>query len=54
MLRLLGLLLALWLVLAVVGAVVEGLFRLAVLGGALFVAASVVGRARRSALPRRR
>jgi hypothetical protein len=53
-LRLLGLLLVLWLVLTVVGAIVEGLFWLALLGGVLFVVTAVAGRARRSALPRRR
>jgi hypothetical protein len=53
-LRLLGLLLVLWPVLTVVGAVVKGLFWLAVLGAALFVATAVAGRARRRALPRSR
>jgi hypothetical protein len=53
-LRLLGLLLVLWLVLTVVGAVVEGLFWLAVLGAVLLVATAVAGRARRTGLPRRR
>ena len=46
MLRLLGLLLVLWLVLTVVGAVVKGLFWLAVLGGALFVVTAVGARRR--------
>ncbi len=54
MLRLLGLLLVLWLVLTVVGAVVKGLFWLAVLGAVLFVATAVTGGARRRELPPRR
>ena len=43
MLRFLGLLLVVWLVLTVVGAVVKGLFWLAVVGLILFVATAVVG-----------
>ncbi len=54
MLRLLGLLLVLWLVLTVIGAIVKGLFWLAVLGGVLFVATAVIGRVRRDELPRGR
>lgn len=37
-------LLAIWLVLAIVGALIEGLFWLALLGGVLFVATAVWGR----------
>ncbi len=43
MLRFLGLLLAVWLVLTVVGAVVEGLFWLAVVGLLFFVGTAVLG-----------
>ena len=54
MLRLLGLLLVVWLVLTIVGAVVKGLFWLAVVGAVLFVATAVAGGARRRELPPRR
>ena len=43
MLRLLGLLLVVWLVLTVIGAVVKGLFWLAVVGLLLFLATAVFG-----------
>ena len=46
-LRVIGLLLVLWLVVTVVGAVVEALFWLAVLGAALFVATALLGLRRR-------
>jgi hypothetical protein len=42
-LRLLGLLLVVWLVLTVVGAVVKGLFWLAVVGLLFFVGTAVLG-----------
>ncbi|MGY1745367.1 hypothetical protein [Blastococcus sp. SYSU D00695] len=47
MLRLIGLLLVLWLVITVVGAVVKALFWLAVVGALLFVATAAVGWRRR-------
>ena len=43
MLRLLGVLLLIWLVVTVVGAVIEGLFWLAVVGLVLFVLTAAVG-----------
>ncbi len=43
MLRLLGLLLVVWLVLVVIGAVFKGLFWLAVVGLLFFVATAVLG-----------
>ena len=43
MLRLLGLLLVVWLVLTIVGAVVKGLFWLAVVGLLFFVGTAVLG-----------
>ena len=43
MLRLLGFLLVVWLVVTVLGAVLEGLFWLAVVGLVLFVVTVVVG-----------
>ncbi len=43
MLRLLGVLLLVWLVVTVVGAVIEGLFWLAVAGLVLFVLTAVIG-----------
>jgi hypothetical protein len=54
-LRLLGLLLVVWLVITVIGAVVEGLFWLAVIGLLFFAATAVLGWAKRDnkALPRR-
>jgi hypothetical protein len=55
-LRLLGLLLVIWLVITVVGAVVKGLFWLAVLGLIFFVATAALGWNKRDdkALPRGR
>ena len=47
MVRLIGLLLVLWLVVIVVGAIVEALVWLAILGAVLFVATAVVGWGRR-------
>ena len=52
MLALIGLLLVVWLVVAVVGAVVKGLVWLLVLGAVLFVATAVVGWVKREALRR--
>ena len=43
MLRLIGFLLAVWLVVTVVGAVLEGLFWLAVVGLLLFLGTAVLG-----------
>jgi hypothetical protein len=43
MLRLLGLLLVVWLVITVVGAVIKGLFWLAVLGALFFLATAALG-----------
>ena len=43
MLRLLGLLLVVWLVITVIGAIVKGLFWLAVVGLLLFAATAVLG-----------
>lgn len=53
MLRFLGLLLVIWLVITVIGAVIKGLFWLAVLGAIFFVATAAIGWARRGhrALP---
>lgn len=56
MLRLLGLLLVIWLVITVIGAVVEGLFWLAVVGLVFFAATAALGwnkRGNDKALPRR-
>ena len=55
MLRLLGLLLVVWLAITVIGAVMEGLFWLAVIGGLFFLATAALGWSRRDskALPRR-
>jgi hypothetical protein len=52
-LRFLGLLLAVWLVITVIGVVIKGLIWLAVLGGIFFVATAAIGWARRDnkALP---
>jgi hypothetical protein len=52
-LRFLGLLLVVWLVITVIGAVIKGLFWLAVLGAIFFVATAAIGWARRDnkALP---
>ncbi|HEY0497111.1 hypothetical protein [Kutzneria sp. 744] len=52
MLALIGLLLVIWLVCAVVGAVVKGLVWLLVLGAVLFVVTAVVGWVKREALRR--
>jgi len=55
MLRLLGLLLVIWLVITFVGAVVKGLFWLAVVGLVFFVATAALGwnkRGNDKALPR--
>ncbi len=55
MLRFLGLLLVVWLVLTVVGAVIEGLFWLAVVGLLFFVATAALGwNKRQNELPPRR
>ena len=56
MLRFLGLLLVVWLVITVIGAVIKGLFWLAVVGAIFFVATAAIGWARRDnkALPRGR
>ena len=43
MLRLIGLLLVVWLVITVIGAVVKGLFWLAVVGLVFFVATAALG-----------
>ena len=53
MLRFLGLLAVVWLVVTVVGAVVKGLFWLAVVGALFFVATSAIGWSKRNdrALP---
>ncbi|TYP83654.1 hypothetical protein [Blastococcus xanthinilyticus] len=55
MLRFLGLLLAVWLVVSIIGAVIEGLFWLTVIGVVLFVGTAAIGWARRDQreLPRR-
>jgi hypothetical protein len=52
-LRLLGLLLVIWLAFTVIGAVVKGLFWLAVLGAVFFVATAAIGWTKRDdrALP---
>jgi hypothetical protein len=50
MLRFLGLLLVVWLVITVVGAVIKGLFWLAVIGVVLFVATSALGWTRRNSV----
>ena len=55
MLRLLGLLLVIWLAITVIGAVVKGLFWLAVIGLLFFVATAALGwnkRGNDKALPR--
>ena len=56
MLRLIGLLLVVWLALTIVGAVVKGLFWLAVVGALFFVGTAVLGWAKRDqrSLPRGR
>ena len=54
MLRLLGLLLVVWLVVTILGAIIEGLFWLAVVGALFFVGTAVLAWARRDqrSLPR--
>ncbi len=54
MLRFLGLLLVIWLVITVAGAVIKGLFWLAVVGALFFAATAAIGWVRRDkkALPR--
>jgi hypothetical protein len=54
MLRLLGLLLVIWLVATVIGAVIKGLFWLAVVGALFFVATAALGWRKRDekAVPR--
>jgi hypothetical protein len=53
-LRFLGLVLVVWLVITVIGAVIKGLFWLAVIGAVLFVATAALGWNKRDkkALPR--
>ena len=55
MLQLIGLLLVVWLVVTLIGAVVKGLFWLAVVGALFFVATAALGWNKREnkALPRR-
>ncbi|MDA8369012.1 MAG: hypothetical protein M0026_03995 [Nocardiopsaceae bacterium] len=43
MLKLIGVLLVLWLVLTLIGVILEGLFWLAVIGAVLFVATAIWG-----------
>ena len=50
--RLIGVLLVLWLVVTVVGAVIEGLFWLAVVGLLFFAGTAALGWRRRNSLPR--
>jgi hypothetical protein len=50
MLRILGVLLLVWLVLAILGFVIKGLVWLAIIGVVLFVATGVIGWVRRNAL----
>jgi hypothetical protein len=52
MLRVLLVILVIWLVLAVLGFVIKGLFWLAIIGIVLFVATAVFGGVKRSALRR--
>ena len=47
MLAFIGLLLVIWLAITVIGAVIHGLFWLAVIGALLVIATSIVGRRRR-------
>lgn len=49
MLKLLGLILAIWVVLIIIGAVIKGLFWLTVVGIVLFLATSVYGWVKREA-----
>ena len=50
MIQIIGVLLVIWLVLAVLGFVIKGLFWLAVVAAVLFVATAAVGWVRRNAL----
>ena len=52
--RLIGILLVVWLAVTVIGAVVKGLFWLAVIGALFFVATAAIGAKRRNELPGRR
>ncbi|WP_199584092.1 hypothetical protein [Blastococcus sp. TF02A-30] len=54
MLRVIGLLLVLWLAISLIGAIIKGLFWLALLGGLLFVATAALGWTKRDrkTLPR--
>jgi len=53
MLRILGLLLVVWLVITVIGAVLKGLFWLAVIGALFFLATAAIGWNKRDkSLPR--
>jgi hypothetical protein len=54
MLRLLGLLLVVWLVVTVVGAVIEGLFWLAVVGLLFFAVTAALGWNKRTEISNRR
>ena len=54
MLRFLGLLLVVWLVLTVVGAIVEGLFWLAVVGVLFFLGTTALGWKRQKEISHRR
>ena len=54
MLRFLGVLLAIWLVVTVIGAVLEGLFWLAVIGLLFFAATVALGWNRRTEISNRR
>lgn len=53
MLKLIGLLLVVWLVISVIGAVVEGLFWLLIVGVVLFVATAAAGWFKRDSASRR-
>ncbi|GGM47042.1 hypothetical protein GCM10012275_17640 [Longimycelium tulufanense] len=50
--RVIGVLLVAWLALSLVGALIKGLFWLAVIGGALFLGTAAVGWAKKGRLPR--
>ena len=52
MLRILGLLLVVWLVVIILGAVLKGLFWLVVIGAVLFIATAAYGWVKREALSR--
>ena len=51
MLRLIGLLLVVWLVVTILGAIIEGLFWLAVLGALFFAGTAVLGWVKRDQKP---